>query len=153
MNIRQATKDDISAFIALFKKAYEGMGHVPDDEFSCFEKELRASFDIDQVYRIHFFAMENEAGDVVAFAGMAPTLFMHGSWELRWDTTHPEFQRQGLMTQLTEHRINYAIETNKGVPGIVQVAARQPNIYKKLGFNCVFERDIENYVMYLVKEI
>ena len=151
--IRRAVREDVDKLRALFIKSYESLTHVPKSEFPCFERELEASFDEGQVYRIRFFVIENETGQIVSFAGIVPTRFMGWSWELRWDTTHPDYQRQGLMTRLLQHRINYAVEENEGQPGILQVAARHPAMFIKHGFKSVFERNTDNYVMYLVKEI
>ena len=153
MNIRLALEKDIPVLLGLFRDAYGALSHVPETEQDDFEECLRAAFDEKQVYKIYFFLIEKDDDEIISFASIAPCSFMNGSWELRWGTTHPDFQKQGLMTKLTEHRINYAINKNQGVPGILQIASREPNLYKKLGFKTVFERNIENYVMYLIKEI
>jgi len=157
MNIRRAVQADLNSLIMLFKKAYEGFDHIPDSEFILFQKELKASFDRQQIYRISFFVLEKEEGEIISFAGIAPSMFMGNAWELRWDTTHPDHQRQGLMTELTQYRINFAIEQNAQSqlesPGVIQVMARYPMVYKKFGFRDVWERAIDNYAMYMIREI
>jgi len=157
MKIRKAEEADIPALRALFDVTYADLHHVPKSEYVDFEESINTAFDEKQAYRVSFFVTENEMGQIIAFAGLATSQFLGNSWELRWGTTHPDYQRQGLMTQLTEHRIEYArnenAKKNNGMPGIVQIASRQPNLYKKLGFKPVFERDIDNYVLYMIKEI
>ncbi len=157
INIRDAKITDSKALLDLFSLSYKGLIGVPDSEFGYFQEGLEGSFDETQHYRIKFFIAENEQDKIVSFAGIASCQHMANSWELRWGTTHPDCQRKGLMSQMTQHRINYAKEKNSvnnpNLPGIIQIASRQPGLYKKVGFRPVFERNVENYALLMIKEI
>ncbi len=157
MRIRKAEEADLPILLALFKTAYAELDHVPQSEHADFEETINIAFDENQIYRVRFFVMENEAGQIVSFAGLSASQFLGNSWELRWGTTHPDYQRQGCMTQLTKYRIQYArdenTKQNDDMPGLIQIASRQPTLYKKLGFKPVFERNIDNYALYMIKEV
>ena len=149
MRIRPAVKEDARQLEQVFQAAYAGLA-VPSSEFADFKHELHASFAENTPYRIHFFVIEH-AQQIVSFAGIANSPFYEGAWELRWGTTRPEFQKQGLMKALTDYRIDFAIKETGPVPGIIQIAARQPKLYLERGFEALFKRGPENEALYLVK--
>lgn len=149
MIIRALTENDILRALDIFKASYKDMA-VPDYEERCFSEELHASFDPKQVYTIEFFGIEID-DNLVSFAGLANSNYYEQSWELRWGTTHPDYQRQGLMGKLIQYRIDTVIERAKKMPGIIHVAARSPHIYLKHDFEPLFTRGPYNQSTYMVK--
>jgi GNAT superfamily N-acetyltransferase len=141
--------DDLEECISIFKLAYADLD-VPDDEERCFQEELKRSLNKHGNYQIHFLAYKYDE-KIVSFAGIAQSLFMDNSWELRWDTTHPDFQRQGLMGKLIDHRLAHAEKNTANQPGIIHVCSRQPSIYFKKGFKKSFSRGPENAATYCVR--
>lgn len=149
MTIRPLTTDDIPRAIEIFQSAYKGMD-VPDYEEGDFVAELKASFDTSQVYDLKFFGIEKD-NKLVSFAALANSNFYGGSWELRWGTTDINYQKQELMGQLIEYRINEAVKKTENRPGVIQIASRSPHIYLKFGFEPIFTRGPRNQTTYMVK--
>ncbi len=143
------TPEDISAAFEIFQSAYKDMD-VPADEFAWFKRDLEGSFDPAQNYRLVFFKMMDK-DKIIAFAAIGKSGFMRGSWELRWGTTRPAYQKQGLMSALTDHRIAYAAEHSPNIPGVIHICARSPNLYLKKGFTHIYTRGPENRAHYLVR--
>jgi|GEM_PF-5044623 len=143
--------DDIGEALDIFQSAYKNMD-VPADEFAWFKRDLESSFDPAQNYRLTFFKIEHD-GKIIAFAAIGKSGFMRGSWELRWGTTRPTFQRQGQMSLLTDHRIAYAAQHSPNIPGVIHICARSPNLYLKKGFQHIYTRGPKNKAHYLVKYI
>lgn len=144
-------QDDIPEALEIFRLSYKGVD-VPESEYEWFEKDLKGSFDSKQNYQITFFKL-CEDNQIISFAAIGKSGFMRGSWELRWGTTRPEHQGKGLMSLLTQHRIEYAIEHSPDIPGIIHICSRSPGLYLKQGFEEIYARGPENKAHYLVKYI
>mgnify|MGYP003624247994 CR=1 FL=1 len=144
-------QSDIGEALDLFQSAYKNMD-VPADEYAWFTRDLEGSLDPAQHYRLTFFKIEHD-NKIIAIAAIGKSGFMRGSWELRWGTTRPAFQRQGLMSLLTDYRIAYAREHSPNIPGIIHICARSPNLYLKKGFRHIYTRGPKNKAHYLVKYI
>ena len=134
----------------VFKAAYHNMD-VPESEEGLFQNEFCHSMKQDTIYKVHFFGYMFE-NSIVSFAGIAQSLFMMNSWELRWDTTHPDFQGRGLMSRLIDDRLDFAKEETLNMPGVIHVCSRRPSIYLHKGFEPVFERGPQNASTYCVKK-
>ena len=148
--IRQLQKSDSAEALRIFKAAYKNMD-VPKSELAQFQADLDAAFDNKHINRIVFFALCDDDGVICAFAGIEPHGFMRGSWALRWGTTHPDHQKKGLMSALTDHRINYAFDKTSDIPGMIHICSRRPGLYLKKGFKRIYTRGPTNKACYLVK--
>lgn len=141
---------DIPAALEVFDRAYAKM-EVPSNEREWFEGDLRLAFQKNVPNNITFFKIEKDRR-LLSFAGIQTLTFTRYAWALRWGTTDPEFQRQGLMGQLIDLRLKYA-EENSPTIGSAHLMSRNPGIYLKRGFKTIYERGPENPASYLMRVI
>ncbi len=146
LDIKKMEPADIDEALHIFRAAYKNMS-VPEDEDAHFEQELRASFKSDHL--IFFKAVIDE--EMKAFAAIEELSFARGAWALRWGTTRPDMQKKGIMSALTKFRLQYADEHTQGYAGIVQIMSRSPGLYKKLGFQELYQRGPENAATFMFK--
>ncbi len=143
-------ESDIPAALEVFERAYAKMA-VPSNEREWFEGDLRRAFQQNVPNNITFFKIEEDQR-LVSFAGIQTLTFTRYAWALRWGTTDPDYQRQGLMGQLIDLRLKYA-EENSPTIGSAHLMSRNPGIYLKRGFKTIYERGPENSASYLMKVI
>ena len=140
---------DIPEAVAVFECAYSSM-NVPSDEQAWFESDLKNSFH-PKDSKMTFYKIQ-AGSKLISFAALEALTFSRGAWSLRWGTTLPEYQRQGIMSRLTEYRVEQA-KAKTSTIGSIHVMARSPNIYLNLGFERLYERGPENRATYLIKVI
>ena len=90
-----------------------------------------------------YFLIKNTDNEIVSFGGFSRAKFQEGVFELRWGTTREDYRFRGLMTEITNYRINRIIDIVKQSEynsGLIIVGARKPNMFKKLGFKNIWKR-------------
>ena len=68
---------------------------------------------------------------IVGFAGMIESWVMHGIWDFIWINISPEYQRTGIGSLLTEHRLN-KVEERGGKA--VHLVTQKYSFFRKFGF-------------------
>ncbi len=151
MKIEKMVKSDQGEAVTVFRQAYQNI-EVPEDEEAWFVNDLEESFSKEKPDSLEFHKISKD-NEMVSFGAIGPLPFTRGAWMLRWGTTLPEMQGQGLMTELTKFRLQYASEHTEGFAGNVQLMSRRPNLYKKLGFREIYRRGPENAATHMIKII
>jgi hypothetical protein len=150
---RRLIESDYGEMERIFLAAYRGVD-APTTEYTDFVRETKQALSASPICVIEYFGMFLD-NRLVSFAGLGRSLFYDQSFEMRWDTTDPEFQQRGLMTKLIVHRLRHAMNVcaESAAPGIIQVASRHPSLYLAAGFRAICERGPRNAITYLVRDI
>ena len=142
-------KKDIEKAIEIFKRAYLPL-NVPEDEEDWFVNDIQNSFG--SATNIQFYKI-TDSEEIICFGAVEKLNFTRGAYALRWGTTEPKFQNKGLMTLLTKHRVHAIEREVEDISGSIQIMARRPSLYKKLGFKELYTRKGENKATHMFKII
>ena len=133
--IRKAKNKDLNKILEIAKICYD------EESYNNYvKKEVIAYTDNNSLYDIEFYVYEID-NKIVGVAGLAQSMFLYDVYELRLGATLPEYQNQGILTELVEYRINIIKTKLEGRKGMIQTSTRHPNIYKNFGFYDIFENN------------
>jgi len=141
MNLRPATKDDVSPIIKLIGDVWAEYGCVLDAETE--ERALLAPDDYFHARRGEFWVTE-DAGVIVAT--VAVMLNDAETSELKYLYVNPHSRQQGLGARLTEHAIDFAKE--KGARRMILWSdtrfTKAHRLYERLGFEKTGTRELDD---------
>jgi len=142
MIIRKALISDIPHILSVAERSF---GTTEFKEYV--HGEITQLMEEKPIYKLEIFCIANNS-EVVSYAGLAESMYGTDIYELRMGATLPNFRRFGYLRSLTEFRIKYLEEKLKGMPGILHVSTKYPDMYRDLGFYTIGINSIDNNVMY-----
>jgi len=138
VEIREMKKKDLDLVVSLIRDTYDNEQLWLDYTKKLIKEDFLFMLSLfnKKKYKVYVAIVHNEIIGVasLSFSDMTDSLY-----ELSWCTVLPKFQRQGIGTLLTTHRLNYIRGLN--YPKYVMVSTRYPKLFKKFGFVELLKRD------------
>lgn len=144
MIARALTKGDIDRCLEIFAAVEDSESQIgyPQEDLRL---DLNAAFDATRFSPPRYVVVEID-GNVVGFAGMAPSAFDEGVYGLFWAVVDPSYQGLGVGKTLVESRLD--LIRNLGGEAVVAVTKVQWHL-KRFGFRPVMKRSKDYTLMML----
>ncbi len=138
------TKDNLKEVVSLICETYDNENLWSDYRHDKIKSEFEFAFKKSHVpayLKPKFFVAVIDK-EIIGVAGITSSYMSDVLWELSWATVKPGYQRKGVGTALTKHRIKWAKKQKKR--GYFMVSTRYPKLFKKLGFTEFLKRSDDN---------
>ena len=122
--IRELEKKDIHACVEIVRENWD------DKVAERFWDEVQHAFLRGMKWPPEYFVYE-EAGEVVAFAGMMESWLMHRVMDFIWINVKKDYQGYGYGRELTEYRIE---RCKKYDMRAINLMTQKPNFFEPFGF-------------------
>lgn len=141
--IREMKSSDVNEVAQLISDTYENSNIWEGYRLNEILPEIQYAFtrlnEYHPNYVIPKYFIAEIDNKIIAVAAIQYSGMSSAAFELSWGTTIPKFQRQGIATALTKHRINWA--KSRTHHGYIFVSTRVPKMFERLGFIKIIDRD------------